>query len=86
MTSMSWVYPIAANSADRAALMAFHEATGGDGHVKADWLSDRPLDQWHGARVERRGTCIHRRAHPSRPVGELAHRGTAAITGRPCGD
>ena len=38
-----------AAAADRAALVAFYEATGGDSWSdKTNWLSDKPPGEWHG--------------------------------------
>ena len=42
--------------ADREALVAFYEATGGDNWTNnANWLSDEPLSRWHGVSVDDRG-------------------------------
>ena len=41
--------PGAGADADRAALEAFYRATGGRGWtVDTNWLTNKPLDQWHG--------------------------------------
>ncbi len=41
---------------DREALVALYNATGGPNWTKnANWLSDAPLDQWHGVRIARTG-------------------------------
>ena len=41
---------------DRAALVALYEATDGDNWTnKANWLSDRPLSQWHGVTTNNDG-------------------------------
>ena len=41
---------------DRAALVAFYEATGGDGWTNNDgWLGDSPIGQWHGVTVDADG-------------------------------
>ena len=46
--------PLASQQAeerDRAALVALYEATGGENWSKRDnWLTDAPLDDWHGVR------------------------------------
>ena len=39
--------------ADRAVLVAFYEATNGaDWGNNTNWLSDEPLDQWHGVTID----------------------------------
>ena len=54
---------------DRAALEAFYHATGGDtwtaaldayfgGGVTTNWLSDRPLGEWHGVDTDRNGRVV----------------------------
>ena len=50
-----------APSPDRPALVAFYEATGGPNWDEADnWLSDRPVSEWHGVTVndDRRVTSL----------------------------
>ena len=43
----------AMESPDRATLVAFYHATGGPGWWNSEnWLTDAPLDQWHGIRVD----------------------------------
>ncbi len=40
------------NDCDRAALIALYHATDGDNwHNNTNWLSDKPLGQWHGIRT-----------------------------------
>ena len=40
-------------SGDQAALVALYEATNGDNWTNnTNWLSDRPLDEWHGVRTD----------------------------------
>ncbi len=47
------------NSSDRAALIAFYKATGGDNWKdRTGWLSDAPLNQWHGVKVDDQGRVI----------------------------
>ena len=49
-------------SPDREALVAFHEATGGDGWTnRENWLSSRPVGEWYGVGVngEGRVTALH---------------------------
>ena len=44
---------------DRSALIAFYEATGGDNwRNKTYWLTDAPLDQWHGIDADAFGRVI----------------------------
>ena len=44
---------------DRAALIDFYNATGGDNwKKKANWLSDRPLGAWHGVETNTHGRVV----------------------------
>ena len=44
---------VTATLADRSALEALYESTGGEDWVNDEnWLSDRPLSEWHGIRVD----------------------------------
>ena len=44
---------------DRAALIALYNATGGDDwESKTNWLTDAPLDKWHGVQVDAFGRVI----------------------------
>ena len=46
-------------SADREALVALYEATDGDNWIdNANWLSDRPLGDWHGVGTDRHGRVV----------------------------
>ncbi len=46
----------AGRNADRAALAAIYEATGGAGWTDDEnWLTDAPLASWHGVRVDSLG-------------------------------
>ena len=46
-------------AADRAALTALYNATGGPNWTRNDnWLSDRPLEEWFGVRVDGQGRVI----------------------------
>ena len=46
-------------SCDREVLVAFYESTGGENWVDStNWLSDRPLDQWHGVWVDPDGRVV----------------------------
>ena len=45
---------ITVENPDRAALAAFYHATGGPNwNTSENWLTDAPLDQWHGVTVDR---------------------------------
>ena len=44
---------------DRAALVVFYNATDGDNWKdKTNWLSDKPLGQWHGVEINAQGRVI----------------------------
>ena len=48
-----------ANNPDRAALEAFYHATGGPDWANDDnWLTDAPLGEWHGLRVDEMGRVV----------------------------
>lgn len=48
--------PARAPDSDRAVLILLHEATGGANWTRADnWLTDRPLDEWHGVVADSTG-------------------------------
>ena len=58
------VYPAAkvASAADRAALVAFYRATGGNGWDRKDnWLSDAPVWQWYGVDANLQGRVVQLR-------------------------
>ena len=47
---------ITVENPDRAALVALYRATGGHGWNNSEnWLTDRPLDTWHGVSVDAEG-------------------------------
>ena len=47
------------NAAEREALIALYESTGGRNWVNnANWLSDRPLEEWHGVYSDHDGWVI----------------------------
>ncbi len=51
---------IAVGNPDRGALAAFYEATDGPNWSRSDnWLSDAPLAEWHGVRVDGRARVSH---------------------------
>ena len=46
-------------SADREALVAFYDAAGGENWSRNDnWLTDAPLEDWYGVRVNRAGQVV----------------------------
>lgn len=48
-----------ANRTDRAALIALFLDTGGSGWAKSrNWLTDRPLGEWHGVQTDATGRVI----------------------------
>ena len=48
--------PRAHYGSDRAALVALYNATeGGSWTARTNWLSDRPLDEWHGVTTDSGG-------------------------------
>ncbi len=62
-----------AESPDRAALVAFHEATGGPNWTRTDgWLSDRPIGEWHGVRVNEEGRVTDLLLSGNNLIGSLA--------------
>ena len=68
------VYPAAkvASAADRAALVAFYRATGGNGWDRKDnWLSDAPLSSWHGVETNAQGRVIQLRILQNNLRGSL---------------
>ncbi|MXW21321.1 MAG: hypothetical protein F4Z95_10995 [Gammaproteobacteria bacterium] len=47
------------SAADRAALVALYESAGGDNWVnRANWLSDEPIAEWYGIRIDREGRVV----------------------------
>ena len=45
---------------DRSVLRSFYEATGGENWTNnTNWLSDRPIGQWHGATTDEDGRVTH---------------------------
>ncbi|MXZ54641.1 MAG: hypothetical protein F4Z14_00490, partial [Gammaproteobacteria bacterium] len=57
----------------RAILTAFYHATGGDNYWKTStgWLSDRPLDQWHGVQINDAGKVIGLRLSNNQLTGPI---------------
>ena len=59
-------------SPDRAALVAFYEATGGPNWDESDnWLSDRPVGEWHGVQVNDEKRVISLRLTSNNLVGAI---------------
>ena len=59
-------------SPDRPALVAFYEATGGPNWTRADnWLSDRPIGEWHGVQVNDEQRVVELRLINNNVVGPL---------------
>ena len=62
LTPVASPSPAAINPAerDRAALVAFYNATGGDSWniSRHNWLSDLPLDHWHGVTTDADGRVV----------------------------
>ena len=59
-------------SRDRAALEALFHATGGTGWVNStNWLSTKPLSEWHGVTVDNKGCVAHLDLSNNRLVGQL---------------
>ena len=57
---------------DRAALIAFYQATGGDNwKLNRRWLSDEPLDQWQGVTTNREGAVTQLLLPDNRLTGEI---------------
>ena len=57
---------------DRAALTAFYHATNGDGwSSNRGWLSDRPLDEWHGVATDAQGRVVGLRLSGNQLSGSI---------------
>ena len=57
---------------DRAALIAFYQATDGDNwKLNRRWLSDEPLDQWQGVTTNREGAVTGLSLADNRLIGEI---------------
>ena len=57
---------------DRAALIAFYQATGGDNwKLNRRWLSDEPLDQWQGVTTNQEGAVTGLSLADNRLTGEI---------------
>ena len=59
-------------AADRAALVALYNATDGPNWTNsANWLSDKPLGQWHGVTTKESGRVTHLDLDDNRLAGEI---------------
>ena len=57
---------------DRAVLVSLYEKTGGANWVRDDnWLSEAPLDEWHGVNSDYRGRVIELHLHSNGLSGEI---------------
>ncbi|MCY4416334.1 MAG: hypothetical protein OXE87_08510 [Chloroflexi bacterium] len=57
---------------DRAALIALYESTNGSGWTnRANWVSDAPVEQWHGVTVDGKGRVIELSLQRNQLLGEL---------------
>lgn len=57
---------------DRAALIAFYQATNGDNwKLNRRWLSDEPLDQWQGVTTDQEGAVTQLLLPNNRITGEI---------------
>ena len=60
------------HAGDRAALVAFYNATDGPNWtINTNWLSDEPLSRWHGAATDNGGRIIALRLRRNRLSGEV---------------
>ena len=59
-------------SPDRAALVALYHATNGDNwHEDENWLTDAPLDDWHGVKTDENGLVVELELEYNNLTGEL---------------
>ena len=57
---------------DRAALVALYDATdGGNWTYNDNWLTDAPIGQWHGVRVDQSGRVVGIQLHKNGLTGRL---------------
>lgn len=64
--------PAAALVADRAALVALYQATGGANWTSRDsWLSEAPIGEWHGVSTGPGGRVVELRLQDNRLAGEI---------------
>ena len=57
---------------DRAALVALYNATGGPNWTNNDnWLSDRPIGEWHGVTTDASGRVVELSLHDNKLAGEI---------------
>ena len=64
--------PDVPESPDRDALVALYNATNGDGwEEKGNWLSDRPLSEWHGVTMDGDGRVTVLALHRNQLSGQM---------------
>ena len=64
--------PLPSIEEQRAALAAFHAATGGDNwNNNYGWLTDLPLEQWHGVITDEQGNVIELQLHVNNLSGPI---------------
>ena len=57
---------------DRAVLAAIYDATNGPNWTNNDnWLSDKPIGEWHGVTTDASGRVVELRLHENRLTGEI---------------
>ena len=60
------------SAADKEALIAFYNATGGAGWTNnANWLTSSPIGQWHGVTTDDDGRVTHLDLHDNQLSGEI---------------
>ena len=74
-TSMPLPTPTPLHKADRELLIAFYHATGGPDWTNShNWLSDAPLDKWHGVKTDAGGRVVRMELHDNGLAGEIPAR------------
>ena len=59
LAALAAAYATAGDATDREALVALYESAGGENWVNsANWLSERPLEEWHGVYTDEVGRII----------------------------
>ncbi len=68
----AWQSPVGFKEVQRRTLAAFYAATGGDNWTNNEgWLSDMPLDQWHGVTTDEQGNIIQLRLTGNNLSGQI---------------
>ena len=63
---------------DRSVLTAFYHATGGADWTNSEgWLSDGPLDEWHGVATDVQGCCEAEKSLTTRLRSSIALRSSS---------